>query len=144
MQPISCARHQFPTAIIQQASGSTAGSHRARDVEELLSKRGLDVSCDTTRRWVLEFGAAVVANLRRLRPRLADTWHLDVMVISTQGRRIYVWRAVDSEDEILDVLVPSRRDNVARSANASLQETAGPGWRRAGRNGSDPFEGLPE
>jgi putative transposase len=48
-----------------------------------------------------------------LQPRPSDQWHLDEMVISIQGRRMYLWRAVDSEGEVLDVLVQPRRDKVA-------------------------------
>jgi putative transposase len=62
---------------------------------------------------VIKFGPAFARNLRRLRPRPADTWHLDEMVVSIQGRRMYLWRAVDSEGEILDLLVQPRRDKVA-------------------------------
>src|SRR5215217_8241688 len=84
-----------------------------RDVEELLAERGLDISYETVRRWVLKFGPAFARNLRRLRPRPADTWHLDEMVVSIQGRRMYLWRAVDNEGEILDLLVQPRRDKAA-------------------------------
>ena len=80
-----------------------------RDVEELLAERGLDVSYETIRRWVDKFGSAYARNLRRLRPRAADTWHLDEMVVSIQGRHLYLWRAVDSEGEILDMLVQPMR-----------------------------------
>ena len=71
-----------------------------RDVEELLAERGLDISYETIRRWVIKFEPAFARNLRRLRPRPSDTWHLDEMVVSIQGRRLYLWRAVDSEGEI--------------------------------------------
>ena len=84
-----------------------------RDVEELLAERGLDISYETIRRWVDKFGSAYARNLRRLRPRPADTWHLDEMVVSIQGRRMYLWRAVDSEGEVLDMLVQPRRDKAA-------------------------------
>jgi putative transposase len=84
-----------------------------RDVEELLAERGFDVSYETVRRWVLKFGPAFARNLRRLRPRPADTWHLDEMVVSIRGRRMYLWRAVDSEGEILDLLVQPKRDTAA-------------------------------
>jgi transposase-like protein len=84
-----------------------------RDVEELLAERGLDVSYETVRRWVCKFGPAFSRNLRRLRPRATDTWHLDEMVVSVQGRRLVLWRAVDSEGEILDMLVHARRDKAA-------------------------------
>jgi putative transposase len=62
---------------------------------------------------VLKFGPAFARNLRRLRPRPSDIWHLDEMVVSIRGRRMYLWRAVDSEGEILDLLVQPRRDKAA-------------------------------
>jgi putative transposase len=114
MQPISYSRHQFPPDIIRHAVWLYLRFTLSyRDVEELLAERGLEVSYETVRRWVLKFGPAFACNLRRLRPRPADTWHLDEMVVSIQGRRMYLWRAVDSEGEILDLLVQPRRDKVA-------------------------------
>jgi hypothetical protein len=62
---------------------------------------------------VLKFEPAFARNLRRLRPRPADTWHLDEMVVSIRGRRMYLWRAIDSEGEILDLLVQPKRDKAA-------------------------------
>src|SRR5829696_2245399 len=106
MPPISYARHQFPPAVIQHAIWLYLRFTLSyRDVEELLAERGLDVSYETVRRWVLKFGPGFARNLRRLRTRPADTWHLDEMVVSIQGRRMYLWRAVDSEGEILDLLI---------------------------------------
>ncbi|MGO4740384.1 IS6 family transposase [Bosea sp. 2KB_26] len=114
MQPISYARHQFPPEIIRYAVWLYLRFTLSyRDVEELLAERGLDISYETIRRWVLKFGCSYARNLRRLRPAPADIWHLDEMVIRIQGRRLYLWRAVDSEGEILDVLVQSRRDKGA-------------------------------
>ena len=84
-----------------------------RDVEELLAERGLDISYETIRRRVLKFGSAYARNLRRQRLRPSDQWHLDEMVVSIQGRRMYLWRAVDSEGEVLDLLVQPRRDTKA-------------------------------
>jgi transposase-like protein len=114
MEPISYARHQFPPAIIRHAVWLYLRFTLSyRDVEELLAERGLDVSYETVRRWVVKFGSVYARNLRRLRPRPADIWHLDEMVVSIQGRRMYLWRAVDGEGEILDLLVQSRRDKAA-------------------------------
>jgi transposase-like protein len=62
---------------------------------------------------VLKFGPAFARNLRRLRPWPSDTWHLDEMVVSIGGRRMYLWRAVDHEGEVLDFLVLRRRDTAA-------------------------------
>jgi transposase-like protein len=80
-----------------------------RDVEELLAERGLEVSYETVRRWVLKFGPAFARNLRRLRPRPSAQWHLDEMAVVIGGKRLWLWREVDSEGEILDILVQPRR-----------------------------------
>jgi putative transposase len=114
MQPISYDRHRFPPEVIRHAIWLYARFTLSyRDVEELLAKRGFDVSYETVRQWVHKFGPAFARNLRRLRPRPADTWHLDEMVVLIQGRRMYLWRAVDSEGEILDLLVQPKRDKAA-------------------------------
>ena len=114
MEPSSYARHQFPPEIIRHAVWLYLRfTLRFRDVEELLVERGLDISYETIRRWVDKFGSAYARNRRRLRPRPADTWHLDEMVVSIQGRRMYLWRAVDAEGEVLDLLVQPRRDKAA-------------------------------
>jgi transposase-like protein len=114
MQPISYARHQFPAEVIQHAVWLYPRFTLSyRDVEELLAERGIETSYETVRRWVLKFGPAFARNLRHLRPRPAGTWHLDEMMISIQGRRMYLWRAVDSEGEVLDLLVQSKRDTKA-------------------------------
>ena len=114
MQPISYARHQFPPDIIRHAVWLYLRFTLSyRDVEELLAERGLDVSHETVRRWVLKFGPAFARNLRRLRPRPSTQWHLDEMVVVIGGKRLWLWRAVDSEGEILDILVQPRRDRRA-------------------------------
>ncbi len=116
MKPVSYARHRFPPQVIRHAVWLYLRfTLSLRDVEELLAERGLDVSYETVRRWVAKFGTAFARNLRRLRHRPADTWHLDEMVVSIGGRRMYLWRAVDSEGELLDLLVQPRRD--ARAAH---------------------------
>ena len=114
MQPISYARHQFPAEIIQHAVWLYLRFTLSyRDVEELLAERGIETSYETVRRWVLKFGPTFARNLRRLRPKPTGTWHLDEMVVSIQGRRMYLWRAVDSEGEVLDLLVQPKRDTAA-------------------------------
>jgi putative transposase len=70
----------------------------------------LDISYETVRRWVLKFGPAIARRLRGRRPRPSDRWHLDEMVVRIAGKRMYLWRAVDNEGEILDMLVQRRRD----------------------------------
>lgn len=93
MKPIWYARHRFPPDVIRHAVWLYLRFTLSyRDVEELLAERGLDVSYDSLRRWVTKFGPTFARNLRRLRPQASDTWHLDEMVISVQGQRMYLWR----------------------------------------------------
>ena len=84
-----------------------------RDVEDLLAERGLDVSYETVRRWVLKFGPLFARELRRRRPRPTSRWHLDEMAVMIAGRQFWLWRAVDDEGEVLDLLVQRRRDKAA-------------------------------
>ena len=114
MEPVSYARHRFPPEVIRHAVWLYLRFTLSfRDVEELMTERGLEVSHETVGRWVLKFGRLYARNLRRLRPRPAATWHMDEMVVSIRGRRMYLWRAVDSEGEILDLLLQPKRDKAA-------------------------------
>src|SRR4051812_46761831 len=111
MAPLSYRRHRFPPAIIQHAIWLYLRFTLSyRDVEELLAERGLDISYETVRRWVLKFGPAIARRMRQRRRRPSDRWHLDEMVVRIAGKRMYLWRAVDDEGEILDMLVQRRRD----------------------------------
>src|SRR3712207_4795445 len=114
MPPISYARHQFPPAVIRHAVWLYLRFTLSyRDVEELLAERGIETSYETVRRWALKFGPVFAKNLRRLRPRPSNTWHLDEMAVRIGGKRMWLWRAVDSEGEVLDLLVQSKRDTKA-------------------------------
>jgi transposase-like protein len=109
-------RYRFPTDIIQYAIWLYCRFTLSyRDVEDLLAERGLDVSYETIRRWVLKFGALYARRLRRFRLRPHSQWHLDEVFVSISGRQMYLWRAVDAEGEVLDVLIQSKRD--ARAAS---------------------------
>jgi transposase-like protein len=111
MTDISYRRHRFPPSIIQHAIWLYLRFTLSyRDVEELLAERGLDVSYETVRNWVLKFGPMIARRLRRSRPRPSDRWHLDEMVVRIAGKHMYLWRAVDHEGEVLDMLVQRRRD----------------------------------
>src|SRR5216684_3355905 len=114
MDHLSYRRHRFPPPIIQHAIWLYLRFTLSyRDVEELLAERGLGVSYETVRRWVLKFGPRIARKLRRCRPRPSDRWHLDEMVVRIAGKRMYLWRAVDHEGEVLDMLVQRRRDKRA-------------------------------
>src|SRR5580704_1610899 len=111
MQPISYARHRFPPDIIRHAVWLYLRfTLSSRDVEDLLAERGLDLSYETVRRWVLKFGPLFAKELRRRRHRPTSQWHLDEMAVLISGRQFWLWRAVDDEGEILDLLVQRRRD----------------------------------
>jgi transposase-like protein len=111
---ISFAGHQFPPAIIRHAVWlDVRFTLSYRDVEDLLAERGLDVSYETVRRWVLKFGPLFARELRRRRPRPTSQWHLDEMAAMIAGRQFWLWRAVDDEGEVLDLLVQRRRDKAA-------------------------------
>jgi transposase-like protein len=83
------------------------------DVEDLLAERGVTVSYETVRRWVNHFGPMVAADLRKRRPKPHTTWRLDEVDLKIDGRTLYLWRAVDAEGEVLDVLVQSKRNKHA-------------------------------
>jgi transposase-like protein len=114
MASVSYARHQFPPVIIRHAIWlHLRFSLSYRDVEDLLAERGLDVSYETVRRWVLKFGVPFARELRKRRPTTSSQWHLDELVVAISGKRFFLWRAVDSEGEVLDLLVQRRRDKTA-------------------------------
>src|SRR3984893_4288198 len=76
-----------------------------RDVEELLAERGIDVSYETIRCWTLKFGPAIARNLKRRRPAPSAWWQLDEMFVNIRGKQMYLWRAVDNEGEVLDMII---------------------------------------
>ena len=104
-------RHRFPAEVISYAVWLYYRfplSHR--DVEELLSERGIQVSYETVRRWAIKFGPLFAAELRRRQARLGKTWHVDEVFLRMNGQRVYLWRAVDEHGQVLDILVQHRRD----------------------------------
>ena len=71
----------------------------------MLSERGIEASYEKVRCWALKFGQMFAQNLRRRRPSASGRWHLDEMVVKIGGKRMWLWRAVDDEGEVLDMLV---------------------------------------
>jgi putative transposase len=84
-----------------------------RMVEEMLAARGISVTYETIRQWGLKFGREFANRIRRRAPRRGDKWHLDEVVIIIAGKKHWLWRAVDQDGFVLDVLVQSRRDKKA-------------------------------
>ncbi len=114
MRPLSFKRHRFPADVIRQAVWLYFRFTLSfRDVEEMLAARGIDVSYETIRCWTIKFGPQIARNLKRKRPAPSPRWHLDEVVCNIGGKRMYLWRAVDDEGEVLDVVVQKRRDHEA-------------------------------
>ncbi len=113
-QPPSYRGYRFPPAIISHAVWLY---HRFglsfRDVEGLLAERGVTVTYEAIRPWCLTFGLDYARRLRRRRGRLGDTWYLDEVFVKIQGRQQYLWRAVDEDGDVIDILVQSRRNRGA-------------------------------
>ncbi len=83
-----------------------------RDVEDLLAERGIVVSCKTIRSWCNKFGPAYARRIKKRRGTPGDTWYMDeVYIVTARGERRYLWRAVDQDGDVLDILVQKRKDN---------------------------------
>src|ERR1700747_1520091 len=114
MAEISYRGHRFPPIVVQHAVWLYLRFTLSyRDVEELLAERGLDVSYETIRRWVATFGPRIARRLRAGRPVPHRRWHLDEMFVRIAGKQMDLWRAVDAEGEVLEVLVQANRDHRA-------------------------------
>jgi putative transposase len=107
-------RYRFPPEIISHAVWPY---HRFclsfRDIEELLSERGIVVTYETVRQWCRKFGPQYARNLRRRQGRLGDIWHVDELFVNIQGKRHYLWRAVDQDGDVIDILVQKHRNTHA-------------------------------
>ncbi len=114
MQPVPFQRHRFPPDVIRLAVWLYFRFTLSfREVEEMLAQRGIEASYETVRCWALKFGQAFARNLRRSRPKPTGRWHLGEMVVKIRGERMWLWRAVDDEGEVLDMLVQKRRNTGA-------------------------------
>ena len=107
-------RYRFPPAIISHAVWLYYRfTLSVRDVEDLLAQRGVTVSYESIRHWCETFGAAYARRLRRRAGPVGDTWHLDELFVTIRGQRQYLWRAVDQDGEVIDILLQPRRDRHA-------------------------------
>jgi len=106
MQKILYKRHRFHSSIIKQAVWLYFKfSLSYRDVECLMAQRGIEVSYETIWRWIYKFDPKYEADIRKSRRVVSKNWHLDEVFVCMGKRRYYLWRAVDDEGEVLDVLV---------------------------------------
>ena len=106
--------HRFPAEIISHGVWLYYRFCLSdREVEELLFARGVIVTYEAIRQWCWKFGQAYANELRRRRPRPGDKWHLDEVFLTINGARHYLWRAVDQDGNVLDILVQRRRNKKA-------------------------------
>ena len=109
--------HRFPAQIISHAVWLYHQFTLSfRDVEDLLAERGIIVSYEAIRFWCLKFGSEYAQTLRKKRGRLGDIWHVDELFVKIQGHQLYLWRAVDQDGDVLEILVTKQRNKRGRQA----------------------------
>jgi len=107
-------RHRFPAEIISYCVWLYYTFPLSyRDIEKMMLYRGIEVTYESIREWCQKFGQQYAIQVRRKRPYIADKWHLDEVVVTIKGQQYYLWRAVDAEGNVLDVLLQRHRDTNA-------------------------------
>ena len=107
-------RHRFPIEVVEQCVWlyfRFAVSYS--DIEEMMAKRGIQVTYETVREWCHKFGSLYAAQLRTKRARVGMKWHMDEVFLKMNGVQHYLWRAVDQNGAVIDILVQPRRDRWA-------------------------------
>ncbi|MEP0919963.1 IS6 family transposase [Leptolyngbya sp. DQ-M1] len=108
------SRHRFPGEIISDCVWLDYPFPLSyRDIEKMMLYRGIEVTDESIREWCQKFGQQYANQLQRKRPYIADKWHLDEVVVTIKGQQYYLWRAVDSEGDVLDVLLQRHRNTKA-------------------------------
>ncbi|BDV36130.1 IS6 family transposase [Methylocystis iwaonis] len=127
LSPSHYRRHRFPREVIAQAIWLYFRFPLSlRMVEEMLAARGVDVTCETIRRWAGKFGRDFAGAMRRRASQRGNKWHMDEVLVSIAGTKHWLWRAVDQDGFVLDVLAQRRRDRKAarRLMRKLLKKTA--------------------
>ena len=103
-------RHRFPPEIISYAVWLYFRFNLShRDIEDLLAQRGINVSYESVRCWCLKFGPKYAKRLRKKHRGFGDTFFVDEVFIKIRGKQHYLWRAVDQDGEVVDVLLQTRQ-----------------------------------
>ncbi len=125
-------RYRFPPEIIQH---SVWLYHRFnlshRDIEDLLSERGIQVSYEAIRLWCNKFGSEYAKRLKKKRNGFGDTFFIDEVFIKINGVQHYLWRAVDQDGDVIDVYLQKRRDSktAKRFFKRLLKSNKGKPWK---------------
>ena len=104
-------RHRFPPEIIQYAVWLYYRFNLShRDIEYLLSERGIEVSCEAIRLWCNKFGPEYARRLKKKRNGFDDTFFIDEVFVKINGVQHYLWRAVNQDGDVVDVYLQEKRD----------------------------------
>ncbi len=121
----SYKRHRFPSEIISYCVWLYYTFPLSfRDIEKMMLYRGICVTYEAIRKWCLKFAQAYANQLRRRRPKPAAKWHLDEVEVKINGKKYYLWRAVDKHGQVLDILMQTRRNQ--RAANKFFRKLLKP------------------
>jgi putative transposase len=111
---VSYKYHRFPIEVIRHCVWLYYTFPLSyRDIEKMMLYRGIEVTYESIRKWCKKFAQAYANQIRRRRPKPADKWHLDEVVITIKGQQYYLWRAVEAEGQVLDILMQRHRDKRA-------------------------------
>ena len=110
----TCKRHRLPPDIISYAVWLYYRFNLShRDIEDLLAERGIIVTRESIRLWCIKFGALYARRLKRKHRGYGDTFYIDEVFVKINGKQHYLWRAVDQDGEVVDVLLQAKRDEAA-------------------------------
>lgn len=109
---ITYRRHRFSPEVISHCVWLYFRFQLSyRDIEELMAVQGVTVSYESIRMWCNKFGQAYARAIRHQQHgELGDRWHLDEVHVRIAGQLQYLWRGVDQDGHVIDVLVQTRRD----------------------------------
>ena len=107
-------RHRFPIEIIRHCVWLYYSFPLSyRDIEKMMLYRGIEVTYETVRNWCQKFAQDYANQIRKRRRAPADKWHLDEVVVTIKGKQFYLWRAVDAQGQVIDILMQRRRNKGA-------------------------------
>jgi putative transposase len=111
---VSCKYHRFPIAVIRHCVWLYYTFPLSyRDIEKMMLYRGIEVTYESLRKWCKKFAQTYAHQIRHRRPKPADKWHLDEGVITIKDQQYDLWRAVEAEGQVLDILMQRHRDKRA-------------------------------
>jgi putative transposase len=107
-------RHRFPLEVISYAVWLYFRFNLShRDIEGSLAERGITASYESVRLWCIKFGPKYSRRLKRKHQGYGDTFYIDEVFVKINGKQHYLWRAVDQDDEVVDVFLQASRDGAA-------------------------------